>query len=208
MSRYFFVSATGNALSGLAEGSTRSDSVAIRPTLCSGACSRSPEADLCTAYCQTLIEPLATSILAMPPAFLPSTWARSSSDMPITISSFWVMILNRKTLSAARAGWITTLSMMRQATPRPSSRRLDMCIRTFLVARARGKRRKIIRKTPRDQLLVARGGKCVRGNFRLFRLQLQCGRVDAVAQAGRARAVVEDVAAMALALRAQHLRAD
>ena len=41
-----------------------------------------------------------------------------------------------------------------------------------------------------------------------LRLQLQRGRVDAVAQAGRAGAVVEDVAEMAVALRAQHLGAD
>src|SRR5580704_4687479 len=38
----------------------------------------------------------------------------------------------------------------------------------------------------------------------LFRLQLQRRRIDAVAQAGRAGAVIEDVAEMAAALRAQH----
>src|SRR4051812_41850597 len=42
----------------------------------------------------------------------------------------------------------------------------------------------------------------------LFRLQLQRGRIDAVAQAGRAGAVLEDMAEMAVALRAQHLGAD
>ena len=40
------------------------------------------------------------------------------------------------------------------------------------------------------------------------RLQLQRGRIDAVAQAGRAGAVIEDVAEMAVAFRAQHLGAD
>src|SRR5919198_1729769 len=42
----------------------------------------------------------------------------------------------------------------------------------------------------------------------LFRLQLQRRRVDAVAQAGRAGAVIEDVAEMAVAFRAQHFGAD
>src|SRR5262245_24252553 len=42
----------------------------------------------------------------------------------------------------------------------------------------------------------------------LFRLQLQGGRIDAVAQAGGAGAVVEDVAEMAVAFRAQRLGAD
>src|ERR1700761_2085793 len=42
----------------------------------------------------------------------------------------------------------------------------------------------------------------------LFRLQLQRRRIDAVAQAGRAGAVVEDVAEMAAALRAQHFGPD
>src|SRR6202140_4009305 len=44
--------------------------------------------------------------------------------------------------------------------------------------------------------------------FLLFRLQLQRGRIDAVAQAGRAGTVLEDVAEMAVALRAQHFGAD
>src|ERR1700676_764246 len=44
--------------------------------------------------------------------------------------------------------------------------------------------------------------------FLLFRLQLQRCRIDAVAQAGGAGAVVEDVAEMAVALRAQHFGAD
>src|SRR6266478_2861237 len=39
----------------------------------------------------------------------------------------------------------------------------------------------------------------------LFRLQLQRRRIDAVAQSGRAGAVLEHVAEMAVALRAQHL---
>src|SRR5882757_10169343 len=42
----------------------------------------------------------------------------------------------------------------------------------------------------------------------LLRLQLQRRRIDAVAQARRAGAVVEDVAEMAAAFRAQHLGAD
>src|SRR3954451_7090809 len=42
----------------------------------------------------------------------------------------------------------------------------------------------------------------------LFRLQLQRGGIDAVAQAGRAGAVLEDVAEMAVALRAKNLGAD
>src|SRR6202158_2739498 len=42
----------------------------------------------------------------------------------------------------------------------------------------------------------------------LFRLQLQRRRIDAVAQAGGAGAVVEDVAEMAVALRAQNFGAD
>src|SRR5437588_11203173 len=48
----------------------------------------------------------------------------------------------------------------------------------------------------------------VRSVSKLFRLQLQRRRVDAVAQAGGAGAVVEDVAEMAVALRTQHLGAD
>src|SRR5216684_7804616 len=43
---------------------------------------------------------------------------------------------------------------------------------------------------------------------RLFRLQLQRRRVDAIAQAGGAGAVLEHVAEMAIALRAQHFGAD
>src|ERR1700686_3339645 len=42
----------------------------------------------------------------------------------------------------------------------------------------------------------------------LFRLQFQRGRIDAVAQAGRAGAIFEHVAEMTVALRAQHLGAD
>src|SRR5271166_5593031 len=42
----------------------------------------------------------------------------------------------------------------------------------------------------------------------LFRLGLQRRRVDAVAKPGWARAIVEDVAEMASAFRAQHLGAD
>src|SRR6478752_8592619 len=41
-----------------------------------------------------------------------------------------------------------------------------------------------------------------------FRLQLQRRRIDAVAQAGRSRAVFEDVAEMAVAFRAQYFGAD
>src|SRR5689334_3471169 len=41
-----------------------------------------------------------------------------------------------------------------------------------------------------------------------LRFQLQRRRIDAVAKAGRARAVIEDVAEMACAFRAQHLGAD
>src|SRR5258708_36380043 len=43
---------------------------------------------------------------------------------------------------------------------------------------------------------------------RLFRLQFQRRRIDAVAQACRSRAVVEDVAEMTVAFRAQYLGAD
>src|ERR1700731_89228 len=42
----------------------------------------------------------------------------------------------------------------------------------------------------------------------LFRLQLQRRRIDAVAQSGRAGAVLEDMAEMAVALRTKHLGAD
>src|SRR6476661_3545562 len=52
------------------------------------------------------------------------------------------------------------------------------------------------------------GLKHVRGAWALFRLQLQRRRVDAVAQSGRSRAVIEDMAEMAGAFRAQHLGAD
>src|SRR4051812_20955252 len=41
----------------------------------------------------------------------------------------------------------------------------------------------------------------------LFRLQLQRRRIDAIAQAGRAGAVIEDMTEMAVAFRAQHLGA-
>src|ERR1700743_1827605 len=47
-----------------------------------------------------------------------------------------------------------------------------------------------------------------RSRVNLTRLVLQRSRVDAVTQARGARAVVEDVAEMARAFRAQHLRAD
>ena len=57
-------------------------------------------------------------------------------------------------------------------------------------------------KTPRDQYLVARGLKQVRPLSKLFRLQLQRRRIDAVAQAGRAWTVGEDMAEMAVAFRA------
>src|SRR5262249_15254650 len=83
-------------------------------------------------------------------------------------------------------------------------------------------------KSPRHRSLVARGLTCVRPAIafssevgtgsreenasrhqkcELFRLQLERRRVDAVAQAGRARAVIEDMAEMAVAFRAQHLGA-
>src|SRR5260221_9359477 len=52
------------------------------------------------------------------------------------------------------------------------------------------------------------GGKPAHDERGLFRLQLQRGRIDAIAQAGRAGAVVEDVAEMAAAFRAQYLGAD
>src|ERR1700704_7199092 len=42
----------------------------------------------------------------------------------------------------------------------------------------------------------------------LFRLQLQRRRIDAVAQSGRAGAVLEHMAEMAVALRAQHFGPD
>src|SRR5882757_10651945 len=42
----------------------------------------------------------------------------------------------------------------------------------------------------------------------LFRLQLQCRRIDAVAQSGRAGAVLEHMPEMAVALRAQHFGPD
>ena len=44
--------------------------------------------------------------------------------------------------------------------------------------------------------------------WKLFRLELQRGRIDAVAQAGRSRTVLEDVAEMAIAFRAQDLGAN
>src|SRR4051794_77721 len=46
------------------------------------------------------------------------------------------------------------------------------------------------------------------GGARLFWLELQRSRVDAVAQAGRPRAVGEDMAEMAAAFGAEHLGAD
>src|SRR6478752_1203813 len=117
------------------------------------------------------------------------------------------MTLNRATLSAVKAGWITTLSMMRVAAPTPSSRRVEMRISKFSLICAPGKpgERSHPTETPRDQLLVARGMEQVRPSPKLFRLQLQGRRVDAVAQAGRAGAVIEDVAEMAVAFRAQYL---
>src|SRR5471032_569245 len=47
-----------------------------------------------------------------------------------------------------------------------------------------------------------------RNRGRLFRLQFQRRRIDAVAQPGRAGAVLEHVPEMAIAFRAQHLGPD
>src|SRR6478609_1963364 len=69
-------------------------------------------------------------------------------------------------------------------------------------------KRRLDNETPRDLLLVARGHETRSGLSNLFRLQLQRCRIDAVAQAGRAGAVIEDMAEMAVAFRAQHLGAD
>src|SRR5262245_62609277 len=182
----------------------RSDSVEISPTLCSGACSRSPVAALRTAYCQTVSEPLATSAFATPPA-LPSICASSSAERPITISSLAVITLNSDTVSAASAGFAIMLPI-RQASARPRPARFDICILRLPPSGARRARKG--KTKPRATGAWSRG---VLDAFDcevcLFRLQLQRRRVDAVAQARRAGAVIEDVAEMAVAFRAQDLGA-
>src|SRR5262245_5252026 len=215
----------------------RSDSVEISPTLCSGACSRSPVAALRTAYCQTVSEPLATSAFATPPA-LPSICASSSAERPITISSLAVITLNSDTLSAAAAGFAIMLPI-RQASARPRPARFDICILRLPVSGARRARKG--KTKPRgtgpwsrgvrnafegernfchcrarpgnpsssvDSFLMDARVKPGHDDWGLFRLQLQRRGVDAVAQAGRAGAVVEDMAEMAVAFRAQHFGAD
>src|SRR5438128_5272654 len=204
----------------------RSDSVEISPILCTGACSRSPVAALRTAYCQTVSEPLATSVFALPPA-LPSSCFNSSSGSPITISSLAVITLNSDTLSAASAG-STIMLPIRQARARPRPARFDICILRLPHSGARQARKG--KTKPRATGPWSRGVpnafewlerfqakwipvrvKKTRQDIRmpnLFRQQLQRRGVDAVAQARRAGAVIEDVAEMAVAFRAQHLGAD
>src|SRR5438034_146261 len=124
------------------------------------------------------------------------------------------------------------LSMMMPARPRPSSRileNLDMFRLPCLRARCEPGKGMKATKDPVRPVLGRTGRKTSskpiafssevgtgsreenasnHRNQKLFRLQLQRRRIDAVAQAGRAGAVVEDVAEMAAAFRAQHLGAD
>src|SRR6266480_6498793 len=73
--------------------------------------------------------------------------------------------------------------------------------------KARGATRK--RKSPaRSRLGRARLTTSSKRMESLFRLQLQRRRIDAVAQSGRAGAVLEHVAEVAVALRAQHFGPD
>ena len=127
---------------------------------------------------------------------------RSSSASPITISSLAVITLNSDTLSAAVAGSIIMLPI-RQARARPRPARFDICICDVPHSGARQARKG--KTKPRATAPWSHGVVNTFDGRRdydaiLFRLQLQRRRVDAVAQAGRAGAVGEDVAEMAVAL--------
>ena len=97
--------------------------------------------------------------------------------IPITISSLAVMTLNRETLSAAKAGWITTLSMMRVALRRDRAADVWKCAFRNSSLFAPGRPESVPpTETPRE-LLVARGEKQVRVLLELFRLQLQAAEL-------------------------------
>src|SRR5438552_13266911 len=103
------------------------------------------------------------------------------------------------------------LSMMTPARPTPSSRileNLDMFRLPCLRARCEPGKEMKANKDPVRPVLGRTGYEMRSKQQSLFRLQLQRRRIDAVAQAGRAGAVVEDVAEMAVTFRAQHLGAD
>src|SRR5450631_155755 len=95
--------------------------------------------------------------------------------------------------------------MMRPARPIPSNRRVDIgdISRLSWFPGSAGKAGN--KKPARPRL--GRAGRNISSNepAALFRLQFQGRRIDAVTQSGRAGAVLEHVAEMAVALRAQHL---
>jgi hypothetical protein len=78
-------------------------------------------------YCHTLIDRFVTSIFRDPAGILALDLRQFVAGRPDHDLVLGGDTLNSDTLSAAEAGMIKTLSMMRQAAPRPSSRRLEIC---------------------------------------------------------------------------------
>src|SRR6185437_12525413 len=78
-------------------------------------------------------------------------------------------------------------------------------------ASRRGNRRRtgpVEQSISRPPVPAQEPGRAGKDSSRLFGLQLQCGRIDAVTQPGRAGAVLEHMAEMAVAFGAEHFGAD